>query len=170
MIVDLSLPELSVALNAAWMRIVASAAVGLNHKTTYSRPMVKRIQEEFIGACGEIAVGKAAGVFFVPSVGTFHRVPDCMTDCEVRSTDNLNGSLIVRDNDSDDRRYILAIVSDDKVNLVGWMMGGEAKNPEWVRDPHGQRSAWFVPQSSLRPIEEVFECHSNLQSLNQSSS
>lgn len=164
MIVDLSLPELSLALNSAWMRIVSSAAIGINHKTTYSRPISTRILEEFIGACGEIAVGKASGEFFVPSVGTFHRVPDCLSDCEVRSTDRTDGSLIVRDNDHDDRRYILAIVTDDKVNLVGWMAGGDAKKPEWRRNPHGHREAWFVPQSSLRPIEEVFECHSNLPS------
>lgn len=169
MLVALSLPELSVALNAAWMRIVASAAMGINHKTTYDRPISTRIREEFIGACGEIAVGKASGEFFVPSVGTFHRVPDCLGDCEVRSTEVASGSLIVRDNDSDDRRYILAVISNDEVNLVGWIRGADAKKPEWLRNPHGHREAWFVPQSSLMPIEEVFGCHSNLPSPSPSS-
>jgi len=178
MIVELSLPELSAALNAAWLRIVASAAVGLNHKSTYSRPIVRRIHEEFIGACGEMAVGKASGVFFIPSVNTFHRVPDCLSDCEVRSTDLIDGSLIVRSNDSDDRRYILAIVSDDKVRLVGWILGREAKQSQWLRDPHSQRPAWFVPQDSLHPIDDVFsegtsvettECRSNQPSQNPSS-
>jgi hypothetical protein len=153
--IPLTLPELSTALNAAWMRIVASAAAGLNHRSTYSRPMVRRIHEEFIGACGELAVAKAAGVFFLPSVNTFHRVPDCLGDCEVRSTDLSDGSLIVRDNDSDDRKFVLAIVADDTVRLVGWLTGAEAKKQEWLRDPDGRRPAWFVPQSSLRPIEEV---------------
>ena len=169
MIVPLSLPDMSVALNAAWMRIIASAAVGLNHKTTYSRSISTRIHEEFVGACGEMAVGKAAGVYFVPSVNTFHRVPDCLGDCEVRSTDRTDGSLIVRDNDGDDRRYILAIVLDDKVDLVGWIKGSDAKQTEWLRNPHGHREAWFVPQSSLQPIEEVFECRSNLLSPSPSS-
>jgi hypothetical protein len=154
--IDLTLPELSTALNAAWMRIVASAAQGLNHKSTYSRPMVRRIHEEFIGACGEMAVAKAAGAFFIPSVNTFHRVPDCLGDCEVRSTDIETGSLIVRDNDSDDRKFVLAIVSDDTVKIAGWLFGRDAKKPEWLRDPHSQRPAWFVPQSSLRPSEEIF--------------
>ena len=169
MIVELSLPELSTALNAAWLRIVTSAAAGLNHKSTYSRPIVRRIHEEFIGACGEMAVGKASGTFFVPSVNTFHRVPDCLGDCEVRSTDIADGCLIVRGNDADDRRYVLAIVTDTKVHLIGWISGREAKQPEFARDPHGQRPAWFVPQGSLHPINEVFECLSNRQSQNPSS-
>ncbi len=155
--VELTLPEMSMALDAAWLRIVVSAQQGLNHKTTYSRSMSKRIQEEFVGACGEIAVGKAAGVFFVPSVGTFHRIPDCLADCEVRSTDREDGSLIIRDNDSDERRYILAVAVGEMVRLVGWLAGRDAKKQGWMRNPHGYRQSWFVPQSALRPIEEVLD-------------
>jgi hypothetical protein len=117
--------------------------------------MVRRIHEEFIGACGELAVAKSAGVFFLPSVNTFHRVPDFLSDYEIRSTDLPDGSLIVRDNDDNHRRYILATVVDDVVTLVGWIKGEDAKKQEFVRDPGGRRPSWFVPQSSLRPIEEV---------------
>jgi hypothetical protein len=117
--------------------------------------MVRRIHEEFVGACGELAVAKSAGVFFLPSVNTFHRVPDFLSDYEVRSTDLADGSLIVRDNDDDERRYILATVLGDVVNLVGWIKGSEAKKQEWLRDPGNRRPSWFVPQASLMPIEEV---------------
>jgi hypothetical protein len=117
--------------------------------------MVRRIHEEFIGACGELAVAKSAGVFFLPSVNTFHRVPDFLSDYEVRSTDLPDGSLIVRENDADDRRYILVTVIDDVVNLVGWIEGKDAKKQEWLRDPGNRRPSWFVPQDQLRPIEEV---------------
>lgn len=153
--VRLTLPEMSAALNAAWLRIVTSASAGLNHKTTYSRPMSKRVLEEFVGACGELAVGKAVGEFFVPSVGTFHRLPDCMNDCEVRSTDRGDGCLIIRDNDSDARRYIFAVATGEEVRLIGWLRGADAKKPEWKRNPNGYREAWFVPQSALLPIEEI---------------
>jgi hypothetical protein len=153
--ITLTLPEQSTALNAAWLRIITSAASGLNHNSTYERTMVKRIQEEFIGACGELAVAKSAGVFFLPSVNTFHRVPDFLSDYEVRSTDLPGGCLIVRNNDDNERRYILATVLDDVVNLVGWIKGSDAKRQEWLRDPGNRRPSWFVPQASLSPIEEV---------------
>lgn len=162
--VTLSLPEMSVALNAAWLRIVTSAAKGLNSATTYKRSMAKRIQEEFVGACGELAVGKAANTFFVPSVNTFHRVPDCLADCEVRCTEVEGGRLIVRDNDGDARRYVLGVMAGESVTLVGWIRGSDAKRDEWIDNPNGYRLAWFVPQSALRPIEELItgsECHAN---------
>ena len=165
LVVTLSLPEMSLALDAAWLRIVTSAAKGLNHAATYQRSMTKRIQEEFVGACGEIAVGKAADKFFVPSVNTFHRVPDCLGDCEVRCTEVSAGRLIVRDNDSDTRKYVLGVMVNDTITLVGWILGADAKRDEWIDNPNNYRTAWFVPQNALNPIEELLSCHANQASL-----
>lgn len=151
---ELTLTEFEVAVNTARLRIVASAMQKLNHSSTYQRDLVKRLDEEVVGACGEIAVGKASGRWFVPSVNTFHRTPDCLGDVEVRSTAVPHGCLIVRDNDSDNRRYVLAIVNAPNVTLVGWITGGEAKQPEFLRDPHGHRPSWFVPQDRLHPITQ----------------
>ena len=154
--IELTLPEFGQAVTTAWMRIMASAMQRLNHATTYQRTLVKRLEEEVVGACGEIAVGKYADKWFVPSVNTFHRVPDCLQDVEVRATAHFDtGRLIVRDNDSNDRRYVLALVEGQKVRLAGWIYGHEAKRSEWVQDPHGQRPAWFVPQGALRAMDEL---------------
>jgi hypothetical protein len=153
--IELTMPEFNLALSAAQMRIMASAMQRLNHATTYQRTLVKRLEEEVIGACGEIAVGKWKGKWFVPSVNTFHRVPDCLDDVEVRATALPDGHLIVRENDADDRRFVLALVDGEHVRLVGWLHGRDAKRPEWVRDPHGQREAWFVPQGALRHMDEL---------------
>ena len=151
--VTLTLPEWSAIVDAAWLRIVSSAAQRLNHSTTYSRGMIERLGEEVTGAAGELAVGKWSGRFFVPSVGTFHRVPDCLGNVEVRSTRHSDGHLIVRDNDATDRRYILAIVGDDSVRLAGWMVGLEARRDEWRRaSQRSDRPAWWVPQGQLRSM------------------
>lgn len=117
--------------------------------------MVERLSDEVCGACGEIALSKAAGQWFVPSVNTFHRVPDCLGDVEVRSTLRQDGSLIVRDNDASDRRYVLAVVTAPDVFLAGWLYGRECKKSEYLRNPNGHRESWFVPQSALRPISEL---------------
>jgi hypothetical protein len=154
--IELTIPEFGQAVSTAWMRIMASAMQRLNHATTYRRTLVKRLEEEVVGACGEIAVGKYADKWFVPSVNTFHRVPDCLGDVEVRATAIVDsGHLIVRDNDSDERRFVLALVDGQRVLLAGWAYGHEAKRPEWLRDPHSQRPAWFVPRDALRNICEL---------------
>lgn len=152
--VSLTLPEFDLAINTARLRIVASASRGLNDATTYERDMLTRLWEEIVGACGEIGLGKAAGQWFIPSVNTFHRVPDCLADVEVRSTDREDGSLIVRSNDADDRRYVLAVVSGTSVSLRGWTVGSEAKHSQYERDPNGNRPAWFVPQRDLRSMND----------------
>jgi hypothetical protein len=153
--VELTLMEFLVTVETAKTRMVASAMQQINHATTYDRTWVRRLHEETVGACGEIAVGKYLGAWFVPSVNTFHRVPDCLENVEVRSTDIMDGSLIVRDNDADDRRFILALVEGERVQLAGWIDGAEAKREEWKRNPNGYRLAWFVPQGALRPMGEI---------------
>jgi hypothetical protein len=150
----MTLPEFDLAVSTAMMRIVASYSQGLNHSSTYKRDMITRLKEEVVGACGEIALGKATNKWFVPSINTFHNRPDFLKDVEVRATDRADGSLIVRDNDANDRRYVLAIVEGTGVRLAGWLPGGEAKQDQWIKDPHGHRSAWFVPQRALRPMSD----------------
>ena len=150
--VDLTLVDFNLAVSTSMLRIVASASIGCNHATTYKRSLLKRLHEETVGACGEIAFAKYLGTFFVPSVNTFHVLPD-VGNTEVRTTDNEKGCLIVRDNDSNDRVFVLAIVIENTVKLVGWTYGRDAKVAEFVRDPHGNRPAWFVPQDKLKVIK-----------------
>jgi hypothetical protein len=157
--VQLTLPEWDLAVNTARIRIIASASQRLNHATTYQRDVLTRLKEEVVGACGEIGLAKSAGQWFVPGLNTFHSTPDFLRDVEVRSTDRADGSLIIRDNDDGGRRYVLALVSGSRVKLAGWMLGSDAKKDQWVRDPHGNRPAWFVPQRALRSMEEfVVNC------------
>jgi hypothetical protein len=152
MLVTLTIPEFGLAVQTAWHRIIASAMGKLKHDTTYQRNLIKRMEEETIGACGEIAVGKFLGAFFVPGVGDYHRRPDCARDIEIRATHRQDGSLIVRDNDHPDRRYVLALVDGLTVRLAGWLHGKEARRLEWHTNPNAYRPAWFVPQSALKPM------------------
>jgi hypothetical protein len=155
--VSLTLPEWDLAVNTARIRIISSAAQNLNHATTYKRNVLERLTEEVVGACGEIGLAKAFGVWFVPGLNTFHNKADFLDDIESRATHLPTGSLIVRDNDSDARRFVLALVKGNRVTLVGWLLGGEAKQSKWLRSPSGERPAWFVPQHCLHPINLLFE-------------
>jgi hypothetical protein len=68
---------------------------------------------------------------------TFHRVPDCLRNAEVRATRRENGCLIVRDNDADDRQFVLVVGDPPVVRIAGYLRGGDAKRDKWLRDPHG---------------------------------
>jgi hypothetical protein len=144
--------EFKACVDVANSRMAVSNSNGMNHASTYERDHLTRIQQEIVGACGEMAVCKTLGKFWSPSVNTFHAIADVAADIEVRSTDRLDGSLIVRDNDADDRFYFLVVGVPPLLNVIGYIQGVDAKQDRFVRNPNGHRSAWFVPQSELKPI------------------
>jgi len=151
----LSMAEFAVAVQSAMTRMLISTGQGINHASTYKRTWLERLQEETVGCCAELAMGKLVDRYFIPEVGTFHHKPDCLHDIEVRATARLDGRLIVRDNDANDRRYVFCTVTGNVVNIVGWMFGHEAKQPAFLSNPNDYRPAWFVPQAKLRPLETL---------------
>lgn len=153
--IELSLTEWHHAVQTAVLRMMVSSASRLRHASTYERNWAQRLDEEVTGSVGEIAVAKSIGQFHIGSVNTFHRVPDCFGNAEVRATRRENGCLIVRDNDADDRLFVLVVGDPPVVRIVGFLRGADAKRDEWLRNPHGHRAAWFVPQAALHPINEL---------------
>lgn len=152
MIVELTVSEFLQAVNVGMQRMVTSASAGHNHASTYERTFVKRLQEETLGACGELAVCKALNRYWDPRLNTFHNVADIGDDIEVRSTDRDGGCLIVRENDPPERWYVLVTGEPPSLTVRGYIKGSKARRDEWVRDPHDHRAAWFVPQSELTPM------------------
>lgn len=129
-------------------RLASSLAKGLNHASTYNRTFYKRMEEETVGCVGELAFSKYLGVPWDESVDTFHHIPD-VGEVEVRATRLDQGSLIIRDNDADDRVFVLVTGTPPCVEIRGWIHGRDAKRPEFLKDPNGYRPSWFVPQSAL---------------------
>jgi hypothetical protein len=125
-----------------------------NSKSMGERNFMRLLEHNVLGACGEMVVCKALGWFWSPSVNTFHRVADIGRNVEARTTSRQDGCLIVRDNDPDDRYYVLVIGEAPAFHIAGWIKGGDAKRDEWLRDPGLKRSAWFVPQDKLKPLPE----------------
>ena len=140
------------AVGAANNRMALSNESGLNNASTYQRGYMRRLHQETIGACGEFAVAKLYGKSWRPSVNTFHIEPDVGSAIEVRATARETGRLIVRDNDADDRWFILVTGKPPNLIVRGRIKGINAKKDKWVRNPNAHRSAWFVPQSALEPI------------------
>jgi hypothetical protein len=145
--------EFKACVDVANARMAISNDKGLNHGSTYTRTYLERIDQEVTGACGEMAVCKALGRFWTPSVNTFHAIADVSPAIEVRATTRLDGSLIVRDNDPSDRYYFLVVGEPPELEVVGYMLGAQAKHPTFMRDPHGHRQAYFVPQHLLTRIQ-----------------
>lgn len=141
--------EFKHCVDVANIRMAISNERDMNHSSTYERGYVERIRQETLGVCGEMAVCKAINKMWKPTVNTFHNVPDVEPNIEVRSTENTNGSLIIRENDDDNRWYFLVIGEPPNVTVVGYIWGANAKQDQWIKNPNGYRTAWFVPQDAL---------------------
>ena len=142
-------PEWKWCVDVANIRMFTSTDKNLNHASTYERDYLERINQEITGACAELIVARYLGVYWVPSVNTFHKTPDIEPNIEVRSTVRMNGRLPVRKNDADDRWYFLVIGRPPTMTIAGYIQGGAAKRDEWWDDPNDYRPSWFVPQSAL---------------------
>ena len=114
-------------------------------------------QAHIEGACGEIAVAKAAGKYWGGSINTFKDGGDIVsTGWEVRTRSDHSHDLIVRDNDPDGRVFILVTGLSPTFRIHGWIKSEDAKREEWRKNYGGHGLAYFVPQELLNNMEDLF--------------
>lgn len=81
-------------------------------------------------------------------------------DLEIRSTPHPSGRLIVYPKDPDASPFVLVntwIANKHRIPaflIIGWLMGEEAKQPEWWW-AEARRPGYFISAPNLRPISEL---------------
>jgi hypothetical protein len=114
------------------------------------------------GACGEMAAAKALGRYWDGAINSFKRedIPEMkelgLCGLQVRTMGRHNYDLLVRPGDSDTDKFILVTGACPEFVVRGWILGGDAKQEQWLAAHGGRSPAYFVPQSALRPISELF--------------
>lgn len=106
------------------------------------------------GAAGELAFAKLSHTYWAPTVDTFRSRGD-VGDVEVRTRTRPGYELIVRNDDCDERAYVLVRGRIPRFEVVGWVYGREGKRPEWLQRYGGGEPAYFVPDSALHPIDTL---------------
>jgi len=114
------------------------------------------IPREIDGSYGICPVCRA----FSGTVNTFGDKAD-VGRYQVRTRSYEGAPLIVRDVDKDDDVFVLVdcvhvlagIAS--RFNVVGWMLGEDAKQYRFRKDPKGRGVAYFVPANELRSMMDL---------------
>jgi len=101
-----------------------------------------------------MAAAKALGLYWCASVDTF-KAADIGDSMQVRLTDKPDGSLIVREGDSNEHEFILVIGSEGRYRVRGWLSGRDAKQRHWLKSYGNREPAYFVPQSDLKSLEAL---------------
>lgn len=109
---------------------------------------------DMIGAVGECVVAKHLNRFWA-GAGAF-RGGD-VDDFQVRTTTYDSGHLVLNNNDSDDKKYILVCVNSGVGKIRGWVYAREGKQAKYWKDKSGRGPAYYVPQSDLRPISTLLD-------------
>lgn len=142
--------EAAMASDVGRMRHLASVKAGRKDAHGYSG---LGWSEHIEGACGELSLAKALGIYWDGSVDSFQR-PD-LPGIQVKTRSRDDYDLIVRPGDSEQADYVLVTGQCPRYVIRGWISGADAKREEYRRDYGGRPEAFFVPQSRLRPIESL---------------
>jgi len=109
------------------------------------------------GAAAEMAVAKALGRYWHPSLHVQRDEGD-VASYQVRSTTLSEGCLLIKEGDGLESIFIFVVGTAPVLSIPGWIRARDGRRDEWWRTVRG-RSAWFVPQSALRPIPKKGEQH-----------
>jgi hypothetical protein len=109
------------------------------------------------GAAGEVAVAKVLGMYWSGSVNTFKDGGD-VGPYQIRHTDKESGRLIIRRENPPPAIYVFVTETIPTFRVVGWFDYSSVAvlRDEWLTDfGHAGPKVHAVPQSALRPIEEL---------------
>lgn len=154
MFTTLSLAEFDECVQLALKRQQSAVEKKLKDSVRKQRDWVDSLSGHIKGVIGEMAVAKALGIPYSGTLDTFRTVADVGRYLEVRHRSNPAWDLIIRDDDSDSKIYILSRgLPPGAIEIAGWTLGKDAKQKRWLDTKGGLRPAYFVPAEFLQPMD-----------------
>lgn len=113
------------------------------------------LENNVLGAAAEIVVAKVLNLYAHLGVNTFKTVPDVGIRTEVRYRSMDRWGILVRDEDPEDRVYVLVQGAMPNFEVVGSILGRKAKQRKYRANPHGKGWCYIAPDEELDSVSHV---------------
>ena len=115
------------------------------------------LQLNILGCIGEYAAAKYFGLLdhLFTEVAPVRDSVDLPPNIDVKTGAKHSHRLIVKLDDCKSKIFVHSTCEQNVVMLHGWRYGHEVMKQCFVQDPVGNRAAYFVPNSVLKPIEQL---------------
>jgi hypothetical protein len=110
-----------------------------------------------LGAAGELAVADYLHLreFLYQETEAKRGSYDLPPNIDVKTRSKHHYDLICQLDEKPDKALVLVTMQNRITLIHGWMRSEDAMQEQWRKDPAGGRSAYFVPQSALLPLNEL---------------
>jgi hypothetical protein len=148
--------ELEQALREGERRQAVNEQSGLRGRNGGPRYGKLAHEIHLLGAMGEMAVASYLGLKQHLYLETRpRRGSDDLPGIDVKTRSRHRYDLIVQKNEDPLKKFVLVTIENQETIIRGWCLGEDAMKEEFWADPARGRPAYFVPQATLRPIEEL---------------
>jgi hypothetical protein len=148
--------EREAACKEAFRRQAINEIRGLKGRNGGAATGAMALTIHLLGAAGEMAVASYLGLKDCLYQETEAKRGSCdLPGIDVKTRSRHSYDLIVQNNESPEKKFVLVTIQDKKTVIHGWIRGKDAMKKEYWSDPAGGRPAYFVPKTALMPMSAL---------------
>lgn len=107
------------------------------------------------GAMGEMAAGKALGLYWDGAVNKFTEGGDLGRLIQVRTTKRHTNGLLIRPGDPDEKPFVHVSGKNGEYRVHGWAFGREAKQACWIFKKPPRPDCFFMPTEEVHDLASL---------------
>jgi len=148
--------EREAACKEAFRRQAINEIRGLKGRNGGAATGAMALTIHLLGAAGEMAVASHLGLKEFLYKETEAKRGSCdLPGIDVKTRSRHSYDLIVQNNESPEKKFVLVTIENKKTRIHGWICGKDAMKERFWSDPAGGRPAYFVPKTALHPMSTL---------------
>ena len=155
-LIDLTTEEKEIAFKEAHRRHLQSKSLKQTPRNGGPAQDQKGLEIDIAGALGEMAAAKFLDQKqFVFEFNRNWGVYDLPPNIDVKTALGHYRRLRVFLDEKPSKLFVHVTYKYEQLRIHGWAIGGEVMKKEYIEDPVGRRAAYFVPNTELKPINDL---------------